>query len=143
MKIEKPYAELAAQAEKAVAAIKDAELRRVAFERVFDDLLSLESDLPKRKAPLANARRRKKGAGTPKGEPRLGPKGRIQELVNEGFFKQRKTLAEVKAELAKRGHHIALTSLSGPLQDLCQEKTLRREKGKGKGKRPTYAYANW
>ena len=35
MKIPKPYAELATQAEEATKAIKDPELRRVAFERVL------------------------------------------------------------------------------------------------------------
>ena len=53
--MKKPYAELVAQAESAVANVKDAELRRVAFERVLNDLLSATDEAPKEK-PRAAAR---------------------------------------------------------------------------------------
>ncbi len=36
---ERTYADLVAQAEQAVKAVKDRELKRVAFEKVLDDLL--------------------------------------------------------------------------------------------------------
>jgi len=49
----------------------------------------------------------------------------------------------VKAELENRGHHIALTSLSGPLQKLTLKKQLRRQKTKTAGKKQTYSYSNW
>jgi hypothetical protein len=39
----KSYSELVAQAESAVSAVKDAELRRVAFEKILDDLLASSS----------------------------------------------------------------------------------------------------
>ena len=72
-----------------------------------------------------------------------GPKGYVRELAQDGFFKKPKTIAEVKAELANRGHHIALTSLSGPLQHLCQERVLRRQKAKTgeKGNKAAYSYS--
>jgi hypothetical protein len=38
--MDKPYAELVTQAEAAVAGVKDPELRRAAFEKVLEDLLS-------------------------------------------------------------------------------------------------------
>jgi len=47
-------------------------------------------------------------------------------------------LTEVKVELENRGHHIPLTSLSGPLQQLCQGKELRRTRSDGK-----FVYSNW
>jgi hypothetical protein len=42
-------------------------------------------------------------------------------MVDDGFFKKPKTISEVKAELENRGHHIPLTSLSGPMQALSEE----------------------
>lgn len=148
MKKSKPYAELVTQAEEATRAIKDPELRRVAFERVLDDLLAgSASSSPSEASPTKPA---KPGRGGPASHPTKkpkrgrGPKGYIRELFDEGFFKKPKTIAQVKAELANRGHHIALTSLSGPLQSLCQERVLRRHKAKSeKGKKVAYNYSEW
>jgi len=135
------YAELVAQAEKAVAGVKDPELRRVAFQKVLDDLLGTRAAAPASKSAVrkgtaketSRARKPKKG----------GPQAYVEELVDDGFFKKPKTIAQVKAELENRGHHIALTSLSGPLQKLCQRRTLRRQRLKTSGKRQTFAYSNW
>jgi hypothetical protein len=104
MKRPKPYADLVIQAEEATRAIKDPELRRVAFERVLDDLLSGSG-----RATLGNARAAKpverstRTAAQPKKSH--GPKGYVRELIEDGFFRKPKTIAEVKAELANRGHH--------------------------------------
>jgi len=140
MKGRKPYAELVTQAETATQAIKDPELRRVAFERVLDDLLC-EADTTQKARPRAS----KQTPTTARPKKHRGPKGYVCELVSDGFFKKPKTIAEVKAELANRGHHIALTSLSGPLQKLCQERVLRRHKAKssGKTKKVTFNYSEW
>jgi hypothetical protein len=136
--MKKPYAELVAQAESAVANVKDAELRRVAFERVLNDLLSVEDEAPKEK-PRTTARATKQATKKSSGKKRGGPQGYVEEMVEDEFFKKPKTIAEVKAELENRGHHIPVTSLSGPMQKLCQKKVLRRQKPDGK----TFAYANW
>jgi hypothetical protein len=64
-------------------------------------------------------------------------------MIEDAFFTKPKTISEVKAELENRGHHIPLTSLSGPLQKLCQAKKLRRQKVEGKGKKRPFAYSNW
>ena len=50
----KPYSELVAQAERAVAGVKDAELRRVAFERVLNDLLGATDEGLESKPRLEN-----------------------------------------------------------------------------------------
>jgi len=143
MKKSKPYAELVTQAEEATRAIKDPELRRVAFERVLDDLLAGSGGATKSEAPAAQPAQRA-APSSPKAKKSRGPKGYIRELVADGFFKKPKTIAEVKAELANRGHHIALTSLSGPLQSLCQDRVLRRHKAKTEtGKKPAYNYSEW
>jgi hypothetical protein len=144
MKTPKPYAELVNRAEESTRAIKDPELRRVAFERVLDDLLSGGGNIvesgrhPGGKVKLP-------GSPPAKTKKFNGPKGYVRELIDDGFFKKPKTIAEVKAELSNRGHHIALTSLSGPLQTLCQDRLLRRNKGKpaGKAKKATFNYSEW
>ena len=140
----KPYAELVTQAEEATRAIKDPELRRVAFERVLDDLLSGGGTTTQTGARAPKqVERSTRRATRPKKS--TGPKGYVRELIDDGFFKKPKTIAEVKAELANRGHHIAITSLSGPLQSLCQNRVLRRHKTKSsdEGKKATYNYSEW
>jgi hypothetical protein len=72
-------------------------------------------------------------------QKRNGPQAYVEEMVADGFFKKPKAIAEVRAELENRGHHIPLTSLSGPMQKLCQKKVLRRHKPDGK----TFSYSNW
>jgi hypothetical protein len=141
--VEKPYSDLVTQAERAVGAVKDPELRRVAFERVLDDLLSLQ-----RKDVAVTARSRPRAGNTTKPAARSkarrgGPQAYVDELVEEGFFRKPKTISAVKVELENRGHHIPLTSLSGPLQKLCQKKVLRRQRIESKGKKKTFAYSNW
>jgi hypothetical protein len=135
------YVELVAQAERAVAGVKDPELRRAAFEKILDDLLSDRGETAKTKPPKPP-----KASAAPERKPRKrkGPTAHIEELVEEGFFKKPKTIAQVKAELENRGHHIPMTALSGPLQKLCQRKMLRRQKTKRpKGNKQTYTYSNW
>jgi hypothetical protein len=140
------YAAMVAEAEAAVVAVKDPQLRAVAFEKILSTLLEGPAD---RHASSGHGRQpaRKKTIGKHKGTPkqRHGPKGHVEGLVDDGFFKTQRTIAEVKAELANSGHHIPLTSLSGPLQTLVQERRLRRQKvssGDG-GTKSTFAYSDW
>jgi hypothetical protein len=140
MKSHQEYSELVAQAEKAVAAVKDPDLKRIAFQKVLDDLLASSAS---KHAPSA-APKRREATDQPKPKSTFrGPKAYIAELLKEDFFKKPKTISEVKAELENRGHHIPLTSLSGPLQRLCQERSLRRQKLKASGNKQTYAYSAW
>lgn len=143
---------LVGEAEAAVASVKDPELRRVAFEKILETLLE-GSSANSRKAQGSKKRRSKKktvGMSTKKAPAtsrkktaiRKGPKARVAELIDDAFFKKQRTITEVKAELANRGHHIAITSLSGPLQSLTQDRRLRRNKIT-RGAKSTYAYSNW
>ena len=142
--MEKPYSDLVAQAEKYVSGVKDPELRRVAFEKILDDLLSKASGEGTRavspKVPIEHAKPPAKREG--KSKPG-GPQAYVEELIEDSFFKKPKTISEVKVELSNRGHHIPRTSLSGPLQTLCQKKALRRQKTDGKGGKKTFVYSNW
>jgi hypothetical protein len=124
-----------AEAESAVASVKDPELRRAAFEKVLAHLLQNQAGPAKRTTPA-------RAQGPSKIKAKAGPTGRIADLINDGFFKKPRSIAEVKAELANRGHHIALTALSTPLQRLCKAKQLRRQKGIASG-RSSYGYTNW
>jgi hypothetical protein len=136
------YEELVAQAERAVAAVKDPELKRAAFEKVLDDLLSSRG--AREEAAPSQARIRKAKSSRPKSAAaKSGPTAYIEELLDDGFFKKPKTIAEVKAELANRGHHIPLTSLSGPLQKLTQRRVLRRHRAATSGNQQTFNYSNW
>jgi hypothetical protein len=139
------YSALVADAEKAVQAVKDPELKRIAFQRVLDDLLSggggSRTDTPapsraSKKSKGPSARRAPKATAS-------GPRAYIREMHGDGFFKKPKTITDVKVELENRGHHIPMTSLSGPLQALCKEKLLRRQRTDGQGNKKTFAYSNW
>lgn len=140
MKGHADYQDLVAQAEKAVAGVKDPELRRIAFQKILDDLLG-GSASPARGYGTTGKNRPAAG-NKPKRAKAGGTQAYVGEIVDDGFFKKPKTIANVKAELENRGHHIPLTSLSGPLQKLCQRKSLRRQRVKS-GKRQTFAYSNW
>ncbi|GAB4384130.1 MAG: hypothetical protein Kow0022_05790 [Phycisphaerales bacterium] len=150
------YAAMVAEAEAAVQSVKDPELRRVAFEKILESLLAGGStSAPKKKTSKKTAKTPKTAKtakkanvekAAAKSAPRgKGPKARLLELIDDGFFNEQRTLAGVKAELANRGYHIPQTSLSGPLQSLTRERRLRREKVStgGKGAKVTYAYSNW
>ena len=132
------YSEVVARAEKAVASVKDPNLKRIAFQRVLDDLLgsSGAKDANGSVTRIVRERKKPKGNAVIKG----GPKAYIEELIDDGFVKKPKTISEVKEALANQGHHIPVTSLSGPLQKLCQQKRLRRQKNAESG---TYTYSEW
>ena len=121
------YEALVKQAEQAVTPVKDPELKRIAFEKILDALLGTPEahwDVQTK----SNKGRVKGSSGSKSGGTQKTPKKRagtaeyIEELIDEQFFAKPKTIASVKAELGNRGHHIPLTSLSGPLQSALSEK---------------------
>lgn len=127
------YSEIVQEAEQSVQPIKDPELKRVAFEKILDHLLTQSSSSGKKdekKSHIPKAKTKRKGGG---------PQARIEDLIDESFFKKPKSISEVKTELATRGHHIPLTQLSAPLQRLCQKKRLRRNKNPEQ----IYTYSEW
>ncbi len=138
------YADLVAQAERAVASVNDPELKRAAFEKILDDLLASRKS---GSAPKEENKPSKKAAPSPKKaaskKVQSGPMAYVEELQTDGFFKKPKTITQVKVELENRGHHIPLTSLSGPLQKLCQRRTLRRHRATTSGNKVAFNYSNW
>jgi hypothetical protein len=145
MKRRSDYAELVAKAERAVASVSDPELKRAAFEKILEDLLAKpdKEDAPPKPKGISSGRSSPISRSKKTSKKKGGPQAYVEELAGEGFFKKPKTIAQVKAELENRGHHIPLTSLSGPLQKLCQRRTLRRQKSKKKGNKHTFNYSNW
>jgi hypothetical protein len=139
------YAALVGEAEKAVQGVKDPELKRIAFQKILDDLIGGgEPRRPDRARPTKNRKASKVRRVTPRSSgSRRGTAAYIQELVDEDFFKEQKAISDLKAELENRGHHIPLSSLSGPLQRLCQARTLRRQKSDGSESKKTFLYSNW
>jgi hypothetical protein len=140
----KDYSALVSQAEKAVAAVKDPELKRIAFQKILESLFADGEARPgAAEGPKASPRRAAKKPTKASKPARGGPARYLSELIEEGFFNKPKTIAQVKGELENRGHHIPLSSLSGPLQKKCQQRELRRQKVKAAGKKETFAYSNW
>lgn len=141
------FADLVVEAEKAVQGVKDPELRRVAFDKVLERLMSnSEGHVRVKKKKSGTNQRRDESTRTRAApqEPR-GPKAYISQLIEDGFFRHQKTIADVKSELANRGYHIPRTALSGPLQSLTRERRLRRQKVRvnEKGAKAIFAYSNW
>jgi hypothetical protein len=131
------YSEVVAQAEKAVASVKDPDLKKIAFQKILDDLLG-SPPASRKGGPIEKAtNKRKKVIGI--SASKAGPKAYVEELIEEDFFQKPKIISEVKTALENHGHHIALTSLSGPLQKLCQQRRLRRQKNDS----GTYTYSKW
>jgi hypothetical protein len=137
------YAAFVVQAENAVKGLKDPELKRIAFQKVLDDLIGT-SDRPAPTSPsrTSGAKKSAKSAKT-KHTTKGGPRAYIRELLEEGFFKKPKTISDLKVELENRGHHIPLTSLSGPMQQLCKLRELRRKRTEEPGAKKTFVYSNW
>src|SRR5579863_3254436 len=101
------YAEIVKQAEAAVTSIKDSELKGIAFEKILDTLLGQQGHGKVRGERSAakskhETKRSRSAAGKP-AKKKGGPKGYIEELIDDAFFKTPKTLSAVRAELGNRG----------------------------------------
>jgi|ERR1700694_240349 len=139
MKESQDYSEVFAQAEKAVASVKDPDLKKIAFQKILDDLLGSPHAVKQTVSRTKKAPRKGRKANGSSAS-KAGPKAYVEELIEDNFFQKPKTISEVKTALENHGHHIAVTSLSGPLQKLCQKRRLRRQKNPESG---TYTYSRW
>jgi hypothetical protein len=133
------YSELVAEAERSVQGVKDPELRRIAFQKVLEELISGGTGSGRGSRRERRAKKARGGKATvSRKSSRSGPTSYLLEMVEDGFFKKPKAITDVKVELENQGHHIPLTSLSGPLQTLCKRKKLRRQRSEGR-----FLYSNW
>jgi hypothetical protein len=135
--------ELRKKAELAVEDMQDSELKLKAFEVILQHLLTGDN-ITAPVSPIARATTTTAGgsASTPRksNAPRSASE-RVLALQADGFFTAQRSIREIQAELKKRGWHYPLSALSGPLQILAQNKTLRREQ-LSDGGRKVWKYAN-
>jgi len=61
---------------------------------------------------------------------KIGPQYYISMLAEDGFFKKKKTIANVQSKLEEMGHIYAQSSISAPLIRLVRSHQLRRIKEK-------------
>lgn len=149
------YAAKVAEAEAAVKAVKDTDLRRAAFEKVLEHLLGSTSGHPFRgaketspksrahagkstAAQKANsgpndtgatkgARRRAQDGSRARGRP--GPKAAIGQLLESGYLRSARTISQIQEELQhRRGHRYAVQELSPALVRSVRDGSLTRER---------------
>lgn len=76
-------------------------------------------------------KKRKKVVATSGGNPtkkQEGPTSLITELIEEGYFKAKHTIADIQKKLEERGHIYAQTSISPQLTRLTRKRIIRRIK---------------
>ncbi len=61
-----------------------------------------------------------------KRKKKAGPTVLIGELADEGYFKSRRTIADIRAILEERGHIYSLQDISPILTRLTRRRSLRR-----------------
>lgn len=119
--------ELRRRAEQATSDMPDGELKVKAFEVILNNLLRARED----EAGVESVR--PAGVSAKKAAPAsraaaTTTRERILVLKAEDFLAKLRTIGEVRDQLAARGWHYPLTSLSGPLQRLVQDGELRRQR---------------
>jgi len=130
-------------AQEAVSKLTDESLKVVAFQTVLQQLLASDKTISSTSEEVGRAQKPKPESKQKAQRPR-GPKGRIEELIAEGFFNQKKTIGEVKDELAKHTWHHRVEELQPTLIRLVQEKKLRRIKEpENEGGKLVWRYSNW
>ena len=129
------------QAERAVAEMPDGDLKVKAFEVILNHLLGGPVPSAPLHAPHVAVRGSRPARAAKESSPAKSISGRILVLRDEGFFKNQKTIGEVREELRAHGWHYPLTTLSGRLQALVQQRKLRRERVTH-GKKKLWKYSN-
>ena len=74
--------------------------------------------------PVSSSSKKKERSSNPK----KGPQFYIGELINEGFFKQGKSIELIRIKLQEEGQNYSQEDLGTPLRRLVQQKRLKREK---------------
>ena len=111
-------------AESAVAEMDEGPLKVAAFETILRKLLDAPSPperFTERRPSHSSGDRR-----TTKNSSGSGTTSRITNLVDEGFFSQQRSLAEIQGALAERGWHYDQNLLSTPVTRLVRKRILRR-----------------
>lgn len=131
-------------AQESVSKLSDQSLKAIAFKVVLETLLREEeiSD----SAPEKTVDHALTEVKTPIQEKKTslkGPKGRIEALIEDGFFNQKRTIGEIKEALEARTWYHRVEELSPQLVRLVNEKKLRRIKEPEEGGKLIWRYSNW
>jgi hypothetical protein len=131
------------EAEEATAAMKDPELRKIAFSKILDHLLGGPKEV--HGAPKIRRASRKREKPLRSGpSPQEGPMTWLEDLIREGFFDVPKLSGDILGKLAEQGHHLQLSNITWQLQQLVRQRKLRRQKKQeSASKKATWVYSRW
>jgi hypothetical protein len=132
--------ELRKQAEQAVRDMPEGDLKVKAFETILAHLLSGNTGRAAAPSDGKSKVALKQKESVPASPKSLGD--RVLFLKTEGFFISQRSITEIRDELKKNGWHYPVTSMSGPLQSLVQNRKLRREKVGDGEDRKGWKYSN-
>ena len=90
---------------------------------VIDHIKTYIYDKKKRKKAIT-------GNGGASSKKQKGLTSLVTELIEEGYFKSKRTLGDIQKKLEERGHIYARTSISPMLTRLTRKRTIRRLKEK-------------
>jgi len=111
-------------AESAVAEMSEGPLKIAAFETILRKLLDTSSEpegLTDRRGSQSKSDKKAVKSGNASGTT-----SRITGLVDEGFFREQRSLVEIQGALAERGWHYDQNFLSTPVTRLVRRRVLRR-----------------
>lgn len=133
--------ELVEKAEQIASAVKDSQLKPVAFEIILGFLLHSGKSGFAGTGKVPKSDRNKDEIKNKKSE---GTIAWLEELKEENFFEEPKNSSGILSALAERGHHLKDSDLTLPLQKLTKRKLLRRKKQAPiEGRRKVWYYSNW
>ena len=133
-------AELRKKAEAAVRDMPDGDLKGRAFETILTHLLASGAPPPSKNPTESKKTPNKSPSPTANTPSSLAE--RILFLKGDGFFKDQRSISEIRQELKKNGWHYPVTSISGTLQRLVRSRELRREVGNDGDGRKGWRYSN-
>jgi hypothetical protein len=113
---------------KAEIVLKDG--TKMNIEGTPDEIMQIKEHLEKSKVGNLSSEDKdpKKDFGISSQE---GPLSRIYNLIKEGFFKEKRTLADIKSKLEEKAIFYDVTSLSPTLLRLVKRGIIRRIKEEG------------
>jgi len=129
------------EAELAVSAIKDPQLKATAMAEIMRHLLAGKG---RGQHKAIRGKAKEPAGGVVRKVSNEGPLSWIQQLKEEGFFEDPKTSQQMLSKLAENGHHLKLADITWALRELTRRKVLRRtKKMPTDGKRQVWHYSNW
>jgi len=113
---------------KAEITLKDG--TKMNIEGTPDEILEIKEKMEKSHDPKSSPKNRDHIKNFSIKSP-VGPLGRINSLVQEDFFKEKRTIIDIKNKLEEKGIFYDSTSLSPTLLRLVKKGVIRRVKEEG------------